>query len=154
MTAETVSSGPAPHRCSIRVYYEDTDAGGIVYYANYLKFAERARTEILRAMGQDHVSLAARDGVGFVVRRCVAEYRQPARLDDLLTVETQVVSIGGARFEMTQRVLRNDTILCDLAVTLGCVDGNGRPARLPAAVRGALAAVAPAGHPHDRGREG
>lgn len=149
MTAEA-----GPHRCPIRVYYEDTDAGGIVYYANYLKFAERARTEILRTMGHDHRSLADRDGVGFVVRRCVVDYRQPARLDDLLHVETAISSVSGARFEMAQRVLRNDTILCELAVTLGCVDRRGRPVRLPAGVRDALAAADPAGEPSEEGREG
>jgi acyl-CoA thioester hydrolase len=128
----------APHKTEIRVYYEDTDAGGIVYYANYLKFAERGRTEFLRDMGFGHRDLQASDGVGFVVRRCVVDYLQPAKLDDALTVESDLLAVSGARFEMAQRVLRNATILCELTVTLGCVDGNGRPVRLPQPVRSSL----------------
>jgi acyl-CoA thioester hydrolase len=123
------------HAMPVRVYYEDTDAAGIVYYANYLKFAERGRTEALRDLGFDHREMLRRDGVGFAVRRCVADYRKPARLDDLLTVRTTVTEVRGARFEMAQTVLRNDTILCDLAVTLVCLDEAGRPVRLPRALR-------------------
>ena len=130
--------GAEPHRWPIRVYYEDTDAAGIVYYANYLKFAERARTEYLRETGFDHVDLAAQDGVGFVVRRSEADYKIPAKLDDLLTVETVIEHIAGARFVMRQTVLRNDTILCDMTVTLGCINHAGRAVRLPERVRTAL----------------
>lgn len=129
------------HVTPIRVYYEDTDAGGIVYYANYLKFAERGRSEFLREIGHDHRDLAARHGVGFVVRRCAAEYRQPARLDDMIRVETRLLGVTGARFEMSQLVLRNDTILCEITVTLGCVDGKGRPTRLPKDVRDGMTAL-------------
>ena len=128
----------APHVTDIRVYYEDTDAGGIVYYANYLKFAERGRTEFLRDLGFGHRDLQASDGLGFVVRRCVVDYRKPAKLDDALSVESDLLAVSGARFEMAQRVLRNATILCELTVTLGCVDASGRPVRLPQSVRAAL----------------
>lgn len=126
------------HSLPLRVYYEDTDSGGIVYYANYLKFAERGRTEFLRDLGFGHQELLKGRGIGFAVRRCVVEYRKPAVLDDALTVETRLTDIRGARFEMSQSVLRNATILCDLAVTLACIDGSGRPVRLPDDLRDAL----------------
>lgn len=128
-----------PHRTEVRVYYEDTDAGGIVFYANYLKFAERGRTEFLRAIGFDHRHMADAFGLGFVVRRCEVDYLRPAKLDDLLNVETTLTRLTPARFVMAQRVLRNDTILCELAVMLGCVDREGKPGRIPEAVRAALA---------------
>lgn len=126
------------HHWPIRVYYEDTDAAGIVYYANYLKFAERARTEFLREAGFDHIGLMESDGVGFVVRRSEAEYRNPAKLDDALVVETKIEHMSGARFTMRQTVLRNDMILCDMTVTLGCINGDGRAVRLPKLLREAL----------------
>ena len=139
------------HRTPIRVYYEDTDSGGIVYYANYLKFAERGRTELLRSIGFDHRKMADEYGLGFVVRRCCADYRKPARLDDLLTVETSLVKLAGASAEMAQRVLINDTILCELAVTLGLVDGTGRPRRFPDPVRASLTEVMESGSTEDNG---
>lgn len=134
-----MADGP-DHALPVRVYYEDTDSGGIVYYANYLKFAERGRTEYLRELGFGHRELLASRGIGFAVRRCVVDYRKPAVLDDALTVETRLTDVRGARFDMSQSVLRNDTILCDLAVTLACIDGNGRPVRLPDDLREALTA--------------
>ncbi|MDF1748960.1 MAG: tol-pal system-associated acyl-CoA thioesterase [Alphaproteobacteria bacterium] len=133
-----MSPREASHKTDIRVYYEDTDAGGIVYYANYLKFAERGRTEFLRDLGFGHRDLQASDGVGFVVRRCIVDYLKPAQLDDALIVESDLLGVSGARFEMAQRVLRNATILCELTVTLGCVDELGKPVRLPQSVRKAL----------------
>lgn len=136
-----MASKGATHSMDIRVYYEDTDSGGIVYYANYLKFAERGRTEFLRDLGHDHRAMAQDHGLGFVVRRCLVDYLKPARLDDLLRVETRLTRVHGAKFEMAQYVLRNDTILCELAVTLGVVDASGRPSRLPPHVRQALVGV-------------
>jgi acyl-CoA thioester hydrolase len=94
------------HRIRIRVYYEDTDAAGIVYHSVYLEFAERARTEMLRCLGLDHATLRARLGVVFTVRRCSIDYRAPARLDDLLEIATRVVRLGGASLELEQQVLR------------------------------------------------
>src|SRR3954453_19824685 len=85
------------HTMPLRVYYEDTDAGGIVYHANFLKFAERARTEMMRALGFAHSGLAAETGIVFTVRRGGADYLLPARLDDWLSVETRIVETGGAR---------------------------------------------------------
>src|ERR671910_3531324 len=90
------------HRIRLRVYYKDTDAAGIVYHAAYLAFAERARTEMLRCLGLDHASLRARFGLTFAVRRCVIDYRAPARLDDLLEVESRLLRVGGASLELAQ----------------------------------------------------
>ena len=100
-----------------RVYYEDTDAGGIVYYANYLKFAERARTEFVRALGMSQQeNLAAEERAGFVVRSLNADYKAPAVLDDLLTVSCEVTELGGASAVMHQEILRGDEVLVSLDV--------------------------------------
>ncbi len=128
----------ALHRFPVRVYYEDTDAAGMVYYANYLKFAERARTELLRRLGFDHVALGRAAGVVFAVRRCVVAYRRPAKLDDLLEVVTRLVALGGASARIEQVVRRDDDDLVRLDVDLALVAPNGRPARLPPAMRSAL----------------
>ena len=126
------------HAFPVRVYFEDTDAGGIVYYANYLKFAERARTEMLRAIGIESGALMTEQGIGFVVRRCVADYKKPARLDDRLTIETRVVEISGASLRLNQRVRRDGVALVALDVTLVCMSREGRPERIPKAVRARL----------------
>ena len=86
------------HVYPVRVYYEDTDAGGVVYHSNYLRFAERARTELLREAGIDHVTLMTENGLMFAVRRCEAEYVKPARLDDALEVRTRCFEATGASF--------------------------------------------------------
>ncbi len=134
------------HVLPIRVYYEDTDAAGIVYYANYLKFAERARTEMIRCLGIEHSQLMADAGVAFTVRSCAVEYLQPARLDDEIAVRTRIDAVGGASLSATQRVVRrgdegNETELVELKIRLACVDKAQRPARMPAAVRSAVAAL-------------
>lgn len=129
------------HRLGIRVYYEDTDLGGVVYYANYLKFLERGRTEMLRAAGIDQAALKAEQGAVFVVRRALIEYRAPARFDDLLTVETAVAALRGASAVMRQAVRRDEALLVEAEITVACMTLAGRPARLPAGVRGALAAT-------------
>lgn len=122
----------------VRVYYEDTDAAGLVYYANYLKFAERARTEMLRALGWGQRALLADDDVAFVVRRCVADYGRPARLDDALSVRTRLTALRGASFEAEQVVRRNGIDLVRLDVTLACVGEAGRPKRIPPRLRAAM----------------
>jgi acyl-CoA thioester hydrolase len=127
------------HRFSLRVYYEDTDAAGIVYYANYLKFAERARTEFLREIGQGPAALALAHGLNFAVRRCNVEYLKPARLDDLLEVETRLTGLRGASLEALQTVRREGAALTEMRVRLACLDGRGRATRLPGALRAALA---------------
>lgn len=126
------------HIFAVRVYYEDTDAAGIVYYANYLRFAERARTEFTRALGFSHSRLFETAGIVFAVRRCAAEFLAPARLDDLLAVRSGITGVGGASVDMAQTVRRGDADLVRLAVTLACVGPDGRPARIPAPVRDAL----------------
>lgn len=132
----------APHRLGLRVYWEDTDAAGIVYYANYLRFAERGRTELLRALGIDQRRLREETGIAFAVRRCACEYLRPAMLDDALVVETEIAGLGAATCDMRQRVRRGADTLAALDVTVAAVAANGRPARLPPAVRHALAAFA------------
>jgi acyl-CoA thioester hydrolase len=119
----------------VRVYYEDTDAVGVVYYANYLKYAERGRTEALRELGIEQRSLAERDGVQFVVRRVAADFRQPARLDDALEVVTRTTDIGGAHLTMEQIIRRGAETLVTLSVDICTVGSSGaragRPVRLP-----------------------
>jgi len=130
------------HVFPLRVYYEDTDSGGVVYYANYLRFAERARTEMLRAVGFDHAGLEADHGMLFAVRRCEADFRRPARLDDALCVRTGNLDIGGAALWADQTILRGDEMLVSLRVQLAAIGRNGSPRRLPGALRAALAPLA------------
>ncbi|HEY5209009.1 MAG TPA: tol-pal system-associated acyl-CoA thioesterase [Stellaceae bacterium] len=122
------------HLFNLRVYWEDTDAGGVVYHANYLKFAERARTEMLRHLGIEQDRLRAETGLMFMVRRLVAEYLRPARLDDELTVATQLKHLGGASLDLDQEVRRADHALVRLALRIACIGGDGKPARLPDAI--------------------
>ncbi|MEO0763522.1 MAG: tol-pal system-associated acyl-CoA thioesterase [Pseudomonadota bacterium] len=131
------------HAFSLRVYYEDTDLAGIVYYANYLKFIERGRTEALRAAGIDQVSLKVEAGLVFVVRSLSAEYLVPARFDDLLTVETAVVEIGRASLTVAQAVRRGaeDKPLFTATVRLAVTDAAGRPRRLPEAIAASLSSL-------------
>ena len=123
----------ARFRWPVRVYYEDTDAAGIVYYASYLKFMERARTEWLRSLGFEHKELARTQGLLFVVARLDVHYRKPARLDDRLQVDARVSHVGRASFDMGQDVMREDgERLCDARVRIGCLDAATlRPCRLP-----------------------
>ena len=120
-----------PHVYPVRVYYEDTDAGGVVYHSNYLRFAERARTELLRDAGIDHVTLMDEDGLMFAVRRCEAEYVKPARLGDALEVRTTCIEATGASFWLEQRVQREGETLVEMKLRLVCLKSDGRPARLP-----------------------
>jgi acyl-CoA thioester hydrolase len=123
----------------LRVYYEDTDAAGIVYYANYLKFAERGRTEMMRALGFEHSGILRETGMAFIVRRLSADYRAAARLDDMLTVETTVQSIGAATLSLDQQIRRESETLVALDVLVACIGADGRPRRLPSGLRAALA---------------
>jgi acyl-CoA thioester hydrolase len=123
------------HITPIRVYYEDTDAGGIVYYANYLKFAERARTEMMRDLSGGHYGQMLANGMGFVVRRCIVDYMKPAMLDDLLEVHSRALHVGAASLSAEQIVRRDGEQLVGIEVKLGCVDAQGRPARMPAELR-------------------
>jgi acyl-CoA thioester hydrolase len=123
----------------LRVYYEDTDAGGIVYYANYLRFAERARTEYLRSVSTDHQTLVAEDGIAFTVRQCAVDYMQPAYLDDALTVHTRFLEVGGASLRAEQTVKRDADDLARLLIRLVSVGDDGKPKRMPKALRAAFA---------------
>ncbi len=131
------------HVYPLRVYHEDTDAGGIVYYSNYLKFAERARTEMMRGAGITHVTLLGNHDAAFVVRRCVVDYRQPARLDDEIEVRTSIGTVAGAHIEAEQRVVRSGALLANIDLKLGCVGRNGRAVRLPVPLRDALSELVP-----------
>jgi acyl-CoA thioester hydrolase len=122
----------APHRLPIRVYYEDTDAGGIVYHAQYLCFAERARTEFLRTLGTDHVRLLAEHGGVFAVRRAMVEFNRPARLDDQLVVETRVTTASGARLKLRQDIKKGAQPLVSIDIELAFISPDLRPLRLPA----------------------
>jgi len=128
------------HRFPVRVYYEDTDAAGVVFYANYLKFAERARSELLRELGIEPSELARRHGLSFAVRRCLVEFLKPARLDDLLEIETGIARLGGASLDAVQVVRRDGAPLTEIRVRLTCLNRAGRAARLPQALRAALQA--------------
>lgn len=119
------------HRLSVRVYYEDTDFSGVVYHANYLRYFERGRTELLRDLGVDQASLfAAEPPLGFAVARIEVDFRRPARMDDLLEVETRVAEVGGASLTMQQRLIRGGDVLVEAAVRVAAVS-RGRAARLP-----------------------
>lgn len=127
--------GRQPHRLPVRVYYEDTDFSGVVYHANYLRFLERGRTELLRSAGVDQSILHAEPGgIIFAVRRMSLEYVRPARMDDLLAVETGTSEIRGASLRMGQRILREDVVLLTAEVHVAVLAG-GKPARLPDEIR-------------------
>ena len=130
------------HRYALRVYYEDTDAGGVVYHASYLRYAERARTEALRDLGVPHAGMVDQFGVMFMVRHLEVDYERGARLDEALTVETEVVEIGGASMRLRQTVRNKDGPCAVLAVRLACVrlEGN-KPGRIPPLWRERLAAM-------------
>ena len=138
LTREPALTGIS-HSFPLRVYYEDTDAAGIVYHANYLKFAERGRSEMLRRLGFPHRKLGAEEGVGFAVRRCLVDYLAPARLEDALVVDTTLARIGAATLTLRQRICRDGEVLADLDILVACIGRDGRPRRLPNALRAALA---------------
>lgn len=123
------------HQLPVRVYYEDTDLAGIVYYANYLKFIERGRSEWVRALGIDQMALKSGQGIVFAVRRVEADYLRPARFGDDLTVVTRLREIGRARIVVEQDVLRQGERLFQAVVTLVCLSDDGHAARVPPDVR-------------------
>lgn len=144
------------HVYPLRVYYEDTDAGGIVYHANYLRFCERARNEMMRCLGYPHAAMVRDEGVAFAVRRCEIEFIRPAVLDDALEVETRMADIGAATLDAVQTVRRPAADgkgmpeeLARLTLRLACINQNGRPVRLPVALRRVLGGL-PAGRPSGR----
>lgn len=127
------------HQWPVRVYYEDTDAGGVVFYANYLKYMERARTEWLRSMSIGQQNLALTQGIVFVVSQLDMQYKMPARLDDALLVETLVTNSGRASLNFAQRILREHQTIAQGNIRVGCVDVNSmKPTALPVTVRDQL----------------
>jgi acyl-CoA thioester hydrolase len=125
---------PSTHILMLRVYYEDTDIAGIVYYANYLRFIERGRTELLRMLGHDQSALMG-ENVAFAVRSVSAEFLKPAILDDLLAIETRVSSLGRAQVYFSQRVRREGELLFDAEVRIACIDPTrGKPIRMPGVI--------------------
>lgn len=125
---------------SFRVYYEDTDAGGIVYHANFLRFGERARTEMLRSLGYDHPTIIDNHNVSFVVRHIDIDYRAPGKLDDVLTIKTSLETIGNTSMVMRQIFTRDEPdgstkTLADMRVTVVTITPEGRAVRIPAEIR-------------------
>jgi acyl-CoA thioester hydrolase len=126
------------HETPVRVYYEDTDMGGIVYYANYLKYIERGRSELVELLGMNQMEMRDKEGVVFVVTRVVADYLAPARLDDRLTVHTAHRAQSAVRWVFDQDVRRGNDVLFRAEVTAVCMTLDGRPTRLPKSLRGAV----------------
>ena len=123
------------HTFPIRVYFEDTDTGGIVYYANYLKFAERGRTELLRNIGVSHAEMIKKQGVMFVVRSCLLNCLAPARLDDVLEVRTYFKKLSHVKLEVSQSIVRDDQLIATLEVVLACVNSLGKPIKIDGDLR-------------------
>lgn len=123
------------HKLKIRVYYEDTDMAGIVYYANYLRFIERGRSEWVADLGIDQLALKEDDGLVFVVRRVEADYLAPAKMGDDLVVETETMQSTGVRWVLNQRVMRGADVLFQAVVTVVMMSDTGHPARMPANIR-------------------
>ena len=132
----TARAGPKPFSWPIRVYYQHTDAGGVVFHANYLSFMECARTELLQSQGFDLGELARRDHVLFVVHSAQIAYHKPALLNDLLTVTARVARVGRARLDFDQEVRRREELLASAELTLACVSAKSyRPVAVPEAIR-------------------
>ncbi len=127
------------HEFHTRVYYEDTDLAGIVYYANYLKFIERARSTMVREAGIDQTAMKANDGLVFAVRHVDATYLKPAKLDDELRIATKLQQLSGAKLLFEQDVFRGDEMLFSSKITVICMNAAGRVIRLPAEIRAQLA---------------
>jgi len=129
-------AAPAEFSATMRIYWEDTDAAGIVFYANYLKFFERARTEWLRGLGFGQEQLRTDAGIAFVVSETRLRYRRPARLDDVIDVSVAVVHLGQASLEIAQEARRAGELLADGTIRIGCVElGTFRPCRIPNEIR-------------------
>jgi len=146
------AESPAAFRLPVRVYYQDTDAGGVVFHGRYLDFFERARTEWLRELGFDVRQLAERDGLLFIVRELSLSYMRPAQVDDMLTVTAAIDHLGRVQFTLDQRVLRGTDVLVQGTVNLACVSVAGlRPIRVPARMHAALARTAGQELMHEEG---
>lgn len=123
----------------IRIYYEDTDAGGIVYYANYLKYAERARTEFLRHLGINQEEMLKNLSLGFVVRYCNINYKSPAKLDDALNITCKITELKGASLKMEQKLYKEDTVICEIEIGLVFLSlPSMRPTKIPTEISSLL----------------
>lgn len=119
----------------VKVFYEDTDAGGVVYYANYLKFFERARTEAIAEIGLSNKKLLEEFGVLIIVKSCNIDYKKPAKLEDQLEIKSIISSISNSSFKMIQKVFRDDDLLTSSEIHLVIVDKKGKPSRIPDELR-------------------
>ncbi|PIR39173.1 MAG: tol-pal system-associated acyl-CoA thioesterase [Alphaproteobacteria bacterium CG11_big_fil_rev_8_21_14_0_20_39_49] len=123
------------HEISYRIYYEDTDSGGVVYHANYLKFAERARTDFLRSVGITQSTLAKEQGILFVVRYIEMDLLKGAKLDDMLNIKTNIDKMSGASMVMSQTISTRENLLCKITVKVACVNGDITPVRIPKEIK-------------------
>ena len=130
----TTSTQPFISTLDVRIYYEDTDAGGVVYHANYLRYMERGRTEALRDLGFEQRELAASEDMVFALTRTDLRYKRPALLDDLLTVKSELLLAKGAKMIFKQCIYRGDELLVDGDITLACISRLGRPKRIPQSI--------------------
>ena len=128
------------HKNNVRVYYEDTDAGGVVYHANYLKYAERSRTEMLRKYKIEQEVLKNNYSIRFIVKDLFIEYYKAAILDDYLTIKSLIIKISSAKIKMEQEIYRKNTLLAKINITLGSINLKGKPSRLPKFVLNILSA--------------
>ena len=128
------------YKNNVRVYYEDTDAGGVVYHANYLKYAERSRTEMLRKYKIEQEVLKNNYSIRFIVKDLFIEYYKAAILDDYLTIKSLIIKISSAKIKMEQEIYRKNTLLAKINITLGSINLEGKPSRLPKFVLNILSA--------------
>ena len=115
----------------LKVFYEDTDSGGVVYYANYLKFFERARTEAIAEIGLSNKKLLEENGIFIIVKSCNIEYKKPAKLEDQIEIKSNIISISNTSFKMRQKAFRDKELITDCEIQLVIVDGKGKPSKIP-----------------------
>ncbi len=115
----------------LKVFYEDTDAGGVVYYANYLKFFERARTEAIAEIGLSNKKLLEENGIFIIVKSCNIEYKKPAKLEDQIEIKSNIISISNTSFKMRQKAFRDNELITDCEIHLVIVDKKGKPSKIP-----------------------
>ena len=140
MTQKIYKKSILTHKNNVRVYYEDTDAGGVVYHANYLKYAERSRTEMLRKYKIEQEILKKNYSIRFIVKDLFIEYYKVAILDDYLTIKSLIIKISSAKIKMEQEIYRKNTLLAKINITLGSINLEGKPSRLPKFVLNILSA--------------
>ena len=119
----------------LKVFYEDTDAGGVVYYANYLKFFERARTEAIAEIGLSNKKLLEENGIFIIVKSCNIEYKKPAKLEDQIEIKSNIISISNTSFKMRQKAFRDNELITDWEIHLVIVDKKGKPSKIPEIIK-------------------